>query len=80
MDNIKRATLGLSSMGCTSCKRAIEHGGRHFREVKDINLDLATGKISVIYEDNGTAVLEKIRNVISRIGYESVVEEIADGE
>ncbi|MBN2628428.1 MAG: heavy-metal-associated domain-containing protein [Spirochaetales bacterium] len=76
----KRATLKLSSMGCVSCKRAIEHGGRHFKEVKDINLDLASGRISVIYEDNGEPVIEKIQNVVSRIGYDAELEDVSEEE
>ncbi len=80
MVTIKRATLKLSSMGCVSCKRAIEHGGRHYKEVKDINLDLASGRISVVYEDNGEPVIEKIQNVISRIGYEAELEDVTVGD
>lgn len=70
---MKRAVLDMGHAGCVSCKRAIEHAGRHIAGIKDIEVDLASHKINVSYDETNNGVTDSLINVVGKIGYEAVL-------
>ena len=70
--NRKKAVLDLIGASCTSCAIAIEHVGRRMPGVTDVFVDRGTSTIQVEYEGS-PEVLDKICEVVDRIGYEANV-------
>ena len=68
----KRAVLDLVGASCTSCAITIEHVGRRLPGVSDIFVDRGTSTIQVEY-DGSTEVLDRICEVVDRIGYAATV-------
>ncbi len=69
---MKKAVFDLGSAGCVSCKRAIEHAGRHIKGINDIDVDIASHKIRLTYEDGEGEALDKLTAAVRMIGYEAV--------
>lgn len=70
---MKQALFDLGHAGCVSCKRAIEHGGRHIEGIENIEVDLASHSIIVGYLESKKDALEQLKNVVGKIGYEAVL-------
>jgi copper chaperone CopZ len=70
--NEKTAILDVNGANCASCAYAIEHLGRKVQGVTEIKLDAAHGEIHVRYQGNPGS-LERISEVVSRLGYEASV-------
>jgi len=79
MQALIKATFDIAPAGCMSCKRAIEHAGRHIEEVEDINVDIGTHKIEVLYQSSGSQVPEQIEEIVQRIGYQAELESKTEG-
>lgn len=69
----KKAVLNLIGATCTSCAITIEHVGKKMEGVSDIFIDRATSTIQVAYDGN-REVLERICDLVDRIGYEANVQ------
>ena len=67
-----RAILDLVGATCTSCAITIEHAGRRISGIRDIFVDRGTSTIQVEYDGRYSA-LDKICEVVKRIGYEARV-------
>jgi copper chaperone CopZ len=68
----KTATLDVNGANCASCVYAIEHLGRKVQGVTDVKVDAAHQEIHVRYEGNPGS-LERISEVVRRLGYEAKV-------
>jgi copper chaperone CopZ len=70
--NLKNATMDLKGAHCASCVYTIEHVGRKIQGIEDILVDAGKREIRVIY-DGDPSSLEKITEVIQRLGYSAAV-------
>ena len=70
--NLKNATMNLKGAHCASCVYTIEHVGRKIQGVEDIHVDAGKREIHVTYDGDQSA-LEKIKEVIQRLGYSAAV-------
>jgi copper chaperone CopZ len=68
----KTAILDVDGANCASCAYAIEHLGRKVQDVTDIKVDAAQHQIHVRYGGNPGS-LERISEVVRRLGYEAKV-------
>lgn len=66
----KKAVLDLVGATCTSCAITIEHVGRKVNGISDIFVDRGTSTIQIEYDGN-TEALDKICDLVDRIGYEA---------
>jgi cation transport ATPase len=77
---MKTAVFDIGLAGCLNCKMAIEHAGRHIDGVKRIEVDIATHSINLTYDESETDVLEELKELVSKIGYEAKLVENKDME
>jgi len=68
----KKAVLDLVGASCTSCAITIEHVGRRIEGITDIFVDRGTSTIQIEYDGNRES-LERICDVVDRIGYEATI-------
>jgi copper chaperone CopZ len=68
----KKAILDLKGASCTSCAITIEHVGRRLEGISDIFVDRGTSTIQIEYDGNRES-LERICDVVDRIGYEATI-------
>ncbi|MFW5683803.1 MAG: cation transporter [Spirochaetota bacterium] len=68
----KKAVLDLIGATCTSCAITIEHVGRKVDGISDIFVDRGTSTIQIEYDGN-TEALDKIVELVDRIGYEAKI-------
>jgi copper chaperone CopZ len=68
----KRAVLDVAGANCASCVYAIEHLGRKVQGVEEVRVDPAEQEIHVVYGGNPGS-LEKIAEIVRRLGYEARV-------
>ena len=69
----KKAILNLIGATCTSCAITIEHVGKKMDGISDIFVDRATSTIQVEYDGN-REVLDRICDLVHRIGYEANIQ------
>ena len=76
---MKKAILDIGHAGCWSCKIAIEHAGKRIDKIKEIELDIGTHRINMVYEDeeNGETV-QRLQSIVERLGYEAGLVETYD--
>jgi len=70
--NTKKAILDLVGASCTSCAITIEHVGRRLDGISDIFVDRGTSTIQIEYDGNHES-LDRICDVVERIGYEATI-------
>ncbi len=70
--NKKKAVLDLVGANCTSCAITIEHVGRRLDGITDIFVDRGTSTIQIEYDGNRES-LDRICDVVERIGYEATI-------
>jgi copper chaperone CopZ len=68
----KTAILDVDGANCASCVYTIEHLGRKVQGVTDIQVDAASQEIRVQYAGNPGS-LERIAEVVRRLGYEATI-------
>lgn len=68
---MKKAVFNIGRAGCLSCKMAIEHAGRHIDGIKQIEVDIATHRIRVEYDEAKPHSLNDLIKIVGRIGYEA---------
>jgi cation transport ATPase len=64
MANHKRAVFDFGNAGCYSCKRAIEHAGRHIEGISSIEVDIASHRIIVDYDENAENALHELKDIV----------------
>lgn len=70
MKNIK---LDLTGATCASCAYTIEHMGRKIKGIDNIHVDASISKINIEYDGNPD-VIDKVINIVSRLGYKATQE------
>ncbi|HHU90520.1 MAG TPA: heavy metal translocating P-type ATPase [Clostridiaceae bacterium] len=65
---MKKETLGITGMTCASCARAVERNVRKVDGISDANINLATEKLTVEFDDTKTDI-EKIKESVVKAGY-----------
>lgn len=68
----RKAILELDGARCTSCAIAIEHAGRRLPGIQEIYVNRAASTVEVTYTGQ-SSVLDRICDVVRRIGYEATV-------
>jgi len=71
---LKKKTLKIIGMSCASCARTIEKALGSLKGVQRANVNFATGKGSVEYDEKITGP-EKLKKAVSDAGYDTVSEE-----
>jgi copper chaperone CopZ len=72
--DLRTEKLTLLGATCPSCSHAIRHAGRRLEGVRNIEIDPVSKELSLEYEGDDTPV-EKIQEIIRRLGYDSVRKE-----
>ena len=75
----KKAILDLQGGTCTSCSIAIEHYAKRLDGIKFIEVDRGASEIHVEY-DGDSAYLDKIIEMVQKIGYEAWLRDADVGE
>src|SRR3990172_3998527 len=70
--NLEKTTLEVGGMTCASCVAHVEKVLREVRGVKEVVVNLATGKAAVEY-DSTQATLIAMKKAVDEIGYEVVL-------
>ncbi len=69
-------TISIEGMTCASCSKAVERATRKLDGVVEANVNLATEKLSIIYEPSELRYSD-IKKAIEKAGYKAVEEETA---
>jgi Cd2+/Zn2+-exporting ATPase len=69
-DQGKQAVLKLQGADCASCAHTIERVGRKLDGISYIRVDASSSEVHITYDGDETPV-EKIEDVIRRLGYSS---------
>lgn len=73
---MKSEHLKIYGMTCAACAKASERAVKKLEGVTEVNVNFATEKMVVAYEEENTN-LDKIKEAIEKAGYEAKVEEAA---
>lgn len=73
-NNIKTTTFPIKGMHCASCVRVIEKSVGELSGVEECNVNLATEKATVTYDDK-KVTKEKISEAVSNVGYKAMIDE-----
>ncbi len=71
----RKAVFSVGGMDCTACGVGIEKALKKTKGVKAANVSFTSGKAEVDFEEGATTVT-KIREAISKQGYEAKVVDI----
>jgi P-type Cu+ transporter len=66
-------TLSIEGMTCASCSQTVEKATGKLNGVQEANVNLATEKLSIIYDEN-EITLEQIKEAVDDAGYKAVSE------
>ena len=73
----RHGILALKGAHCASCAFTIEHMGRKIKDIDNIRVQAAEEKIYVEYHGSAR-VLDRIADIVKKIGYEATVIEKDD--
>lgn len=65
---MKKETLGITGMTCASCAKAVERSVRKVDGISTANINIATEKLTVEFDDTKTDI-EKIKESVTKVGY-----------
>ena len=68
-------TFKIEGMACAACARAVEKASQKIDGVSDANVNLATEKLNIEYDESKVDV-NKIQNAVEKAGYKAVVEAV----
>jgi len=68
-------TFKIEGMTCAACARAVEKASQKIDGVSDANVNLATEKLNIEYDESKVDV-NKIQNAVEKAGYKAVVEAV----
>ncbi|SHF87526.1 copper chaperone CopZ [Ornithinibacillus halophilus] len=66
-----KTTLDVQGMTCGHCKMSVEGALNELNGVSNVEVDLATGKVEVTYDDSVVS-LEALREAVEDQGYDVV--------
>jgi len=61
--------LEVQGMSCSNCEKSVKDGLTNLNGVKEVNVHLKDGKVSVDYDQTAIS-LEAITNEIEELGYD----------
>lgn len=67
-------TLKIEGMTCAACSRAVERASKKIEGVAEANVNLATEKLNITFDESKTTV-EDIQKAIQKAGYTAKIEE-----
>ena len=62
--------LQVKGMSCEHCRQAVTKAVQSVSGVKNVNVDLASGRVS--WEETGPVDVELIKKAIDKLGFEAV--------
>ena len=65
---MRKETLSITGMTCASCAKAVERSVRKVDGISDANVNIATEKLTVEFDDTKTDI-EKIKESVVKAGY-----------
>lgn len=68
MKAVKRENLNISGMTCASCAKAVERGVNKIEGVQSANVNFATEKLTVEFDDAKTGISE-MKEAVKKAGY-----------
>ncbi|WP_077324832.1 copper chaperone CopZ [Virgibacillus siamensis] len=68
---MKKVTLDVQGMSCGHCKSSVEGALNGLDGVSSAEVDLASGKVDVTYDD-GRVTLAEMREAVEEQGYDVV--------
>ncbi len=66
----KKLEMEMLGFGCPSCVYTIEKTGRKIPTIKNISVNLANQRIYIEHTGDRAEVVQKISEIINRIGHE----------
>ena len=66
-----QVTLQVQGMSCNHCKHAVTTALSSLEGVSSVNVDLATGKVDITYDET-LVTLEQMKEAVEDQGYEVV--------
>lgn len=64
-----KTTLEVKGMTCGHCKKSVEGALQELNGVSNAEVDLATGKVAVTYDDSSVS-LDALREAVEDQGYD----------
>lgn len=64
-----KSVVKVNGMVCSFCASSIEKKFKEMDEVKDINVDLESKKVTISYKDGKSLPDEKVKEIITESGY-----------
>ncbi|WP_413527639.1 heavy metal translocating P-type ATPase [Marinilactibacillus psychrotolerans] len=64
-------TLNIEGMTCASCAQTVEKATRNLKGVQEANVNLATEKLNISYDESLLAV-EEIQSTVAQVGYKAL--------
>ncbi len=71
-ENLVHTVLTSTGGTCSSCAHTIEHVGKKFKGIQDVEVDRVKAEIHVDYDGKKESI-DQIIELIRRIGYEAKV-------
>lgn len=68
-------TLKIEGMTCASCAKAVERATKKLGGVSEANVNLATEKLSISFDENSVSV-EDIQGAVEKAGYKAITDAI----
>ncbi|MBU5313506.1 heavy metal translocating P-type ATPase [Tissierella carlieri] len=68
-------TLKVEGMTCASCAKAVERATRKLEGVSEANVNLATEKLSISFDENSVSVGE-IQKAVEKAGYKAILDAV----
>ena len=65
-----KKTLSIEGMTCASCASAVERSTRKLEGVEEANVNLATEKLVITYDDKALSVAD-IKAAVEKAGYKA---------
>jgi Cu+-exporting ATPase len=75
-NNMATKTLKIEGMTCASCAKAVERASKRLQGVKEANVNFATEKLSISFDDSSVSIPE-IQAAVEKAGYKALEEETA---
>lgn len=64
-------TLNIEGMTCASCAQTVEKATRNLKGVQEANVNLATEKLNISYDESLLSV-EEIQSTVAQVGYKAL--------
>ncbi|HLR02227.1 MAG TPA: copper chaperone CopZ [Virgibacillus sp.] len=68
---MQKQTLDVQGMSCGHCKSAVEGALKDLGGISDVHVDLDSGKVDVMFDDQSVTV-DEMRDAVEEQGYDVV--------